>query len=101
MDDGVLVTRSICRLPNGFEVRYFSDLTTCPWDCNDAALGHTMIPAKRVLAPIPTPVFAAENVIPPPILTPTVPFAPDEAGYDPPTPNVVKVPETPQAGKLS
>ena len=54
--DGIFVTRSIRRLPNGFDVKQFSDFTTCPWDCNYAALGHTMMHAKRVLTPVPTPV---------------------------------------------
>jgi len=37
--------------------------------------------------------------VPPPILTATVPYTPDEAGPDPPTPFVAKAPDTPQAGK--
>ena len=37
--------------------------------------------------------------MPPPILIPTVPFTPDEAGHDPPTPGLIKAPDTPQAGK--
>lgn len=97
--DGVFVTRSIRRLPTGFDVQYYGDLTTCPWDCNYAALGHTMVHAKRILAPVATPVFAVENAVPPPILTATVPYTPDEAGPDPPTPFVAKAPDTPQAGK--
>lgn len=99
MADGVFVTRSIRRLPKGFDVQYFSDLTTCPWDCNYAALGNTMRHAKIVLAPVPTPVLAVDNVVPPPILIPTVPFIRDEAGHDPPTPGLTKAPEIPQAGK--
>ena len=58
-----------------------------------------MMHAKRVLTPVPTPVLAVENTVPPPILIPTVPFTPDEAGHDPPTPGLVKAPDTPQAGK--
>ena len=56
--DGVFVTRSIRRLPSGFDVKQFSDFTTCPWDCNYAALRHTMMHAKRVLTPIAPPVLA-------------------------------------------
>lgn len=58
-----------------------------------------MLHAKRVLAPVATPVLAVENAVPPPILVPTVPLTPDETGYDPPTPGLINAPETPQAGK--
>ena len=46
--DGVFVTRSIRRLPSGFDVKQFSDFTTRPCDCNYAALGHTMPDTWRI-----------------------------------------------------
>ena len=55
--------------------------------------------AKRVLAPAPAAAIVDADLAPPPMLTASVPYAPDEAGIDPPTPYVGKVPETPQAGK--
>ena len=88
--DGVFVTRSIRRLTSAFDVKYFTDLTTCPWECNYAALGHTMMHAKRVLAPIPVPSMIDANLAPPPMLTASVPYTPDEAAFDPPTPGETK-----------
>ena len=88
--DGVFVTRSIRRLTSAFDVKYFTDLTTCPWECNYAALGHTMMHAKRVLAPVPVPSMIDANLAPPPMLTVSVPYTPDEAAFDPPTPGETK-----------
>ena len=83
--DGVFVTRSIRRLTSAFDVKYFTDLTRCAWECNYAALGHTMMHAKRVLAPVPVPSMIDANLAPPPMLTASVPYTPDEAAFDPPT----------------
>ena len=88
--DGVFVTRSIRRLTSAFDVKYFTDLTRCAWECNYAALGHTMMHAKRVLAPVPVPSMIDANLAPPPMLTASVPYTPDEAAFDPPTPSETK-----------
>ena len=88
--DGVFVTRSIRRSTSAFDVKYFTDLTTCPWECNYAALGHTMMHAKRVLAPVPVPSMIDANLAPPPMLTASVPYTPDESAFDPPTPGETK-----------
>ena len=83
--DGVSVARSIRRLTSAFDVKYFTDLTTCPWECNYAALGHTMMHAKRVLAPARVQSMIDANLAPPPMLTASVPYTPDEAAFHPPT----------------
>ena len=88
--DGVFVTRSIRRLTSAFDVKYFTDLTACPGECNYAALGHTMMHAKRILAPIPVPSMIDANLSPPPMLTASVPYTPDEAAFDPPAPGETK-----------
>ncbi len=82
-----------------FDVRYFTELTVCPWECNYAALGRMIMHAKRVLAPTPAAVVVDADLAPPPMLTASVPYTPDEAGIDPPTPHVGKAPDTPRAGK--
>ena len=77
------------RLTSAFGVKYFTDLTTCPWECNYAVSGHTVMHAKRVLAPVPvpsTPSMIDATLVPPPMLTASVPYTPDEAGFDPPLP---------------
>ena len=86
----VFVTRSIRRLSSAFDVKYFTDLTPCPWECNYAALGHAMMHAKRILAPVPVPSMIDANLSPPPMLTASVPHTPDEAAFDPPTPGETK-----------
>ena len=42
VSDGIFVTGSIRILTVGFDVKYFTELTICPWECNYAALGHTI-----------------------------------------------------------
>ena len=49
-----------------------------------------MINAKRVLAPVPVPSIIDANLAPPPTLTASVPYTPDEAAFDPPTPGEMK-----------
>ena len=93
--DGVFVTRPIRRLTSTFDVKYFTDLTTCPWECSYAALGHTMMHAKRGLAPVPAPSMIDANLAPPPMLRASVPYTPDEAAFDPPTPGEMKSPPAP------
>ena len=93
--DGVFVTRCIRRLTSAFDVKYFTDLTTCPWECNYAALGHTMMHARRVLAPVPVPSIIDANLAPPPMLTASLPYTPDEAAFDPSTPGEMKSPPAP------
>ncbi len=100
VSDGIFVARSIRRLTMPFDVRYFTELTVCPWECNYAALGHTIMHAKRVLAPSPAAATVDADLAPPPMLTASVPYTPDEAGIDPPTPHVGKALDTPQAGKV-
>ena len=46
--------------------------------------------AKRVLAPVPVPSMLDANLEPPPMLTASVPYTPDEAAFDPPTPGEMK-----------
>ena len=49
-----------------------------------------MMHAKRVLAPVPVPSMIDANLAPPPMLTASVPYTPDEAAFDPPTPGEMK-----------
>ena len=49
-----------------------------------------MMHAKRVLAPVPVPSMIDANLAPPPMLTASVPCTPDEAVFDPPTPDGTK-----------
>ena len=83
--DGEFVTRSIRRLTSAFDVKFFTDLSTCPWDCNYAALGHTMMHAKRVLAPVPVPSMIDANLVPPHV----------DGRFDPPTPGETKASPAP------
>ena len=55
----------------------------CPWECNYAALGHSMMHAQRVLAPAPAAALVDANLAPPPMLSASVPLTPDEAAPDP------------------
>ena len=49
-----------------------------------------MMHAKRVLAPVPIPSLIDANLAPPPMLMASVPYMPDEAAFDPPTPGETK-----------
>ena len=49
-----------------------------------------MMQAKRVLAPVPVPSMIDANLVPPPMLAASVPYTPDEAAFDPPTPGGMK-----------
>ena len=79
---GILVTRSIRRLPKPFVLEMIGECTIAPWECGYAALGHKMLHAKRLVDPTPT----ALSIDPPP---PQAPAAlQDEAASDPPSPRV-------------
>ena len=46
--------------------------------------------AKKVLAPVPVPSLIDANLAPPPMLTASVPYTPDEAVFNPPIPGETK-----------
>ena len=54
-----------------------------------------MMHAKRVLAPVPVPSMIDANLAP--MLTASVPYTPDEAAFDPPTPGEMKSSPAPTA----
>ena len=81
---GILVTRSIRRMPKPFELELVGECVVAPWDCGYASLGHRMLYAKRLTQPVPTAIqdFVGATV---------QPGSPaDEAASDPPSPNEVE-----------
>ena len=63
--DGIFVTRSLRRLPMPLDITYFSRISMCPWECNYASLGHTLMHAKRVLPPAPSAALVDMDRVPP------------------------------------
>ena len=49
-----------------------------------------MMHAKGVLAPVPVPSMIDANLLPPPMMMASVPYTPDKAAFDPPTPGEMK-----------
>ena len=74
-DHGViLVTRSIRRLPDAFNLEMCGDIESGPWDHGFTALGHKLLTTKRHQTGGPVPIVPFQS-----------PGTPDEAAEDPPS----------------
>ena len=70
----ILVTRSIRRLPDAFDLELCGNVESGPWDHGFTALGHKLFTTKRYQTGGPLPALPFE-----------APNTPDEAGDDPPS----------------
>ena len=68
----ILVSRSIRRLPNGFNLEMLGQVESAPCDHGLTSLGHKLLQTKRQQGPGPMPAMAAAQT-------------PDEAAEDPPS----------------
>ena len=68
----ILVSRSIRRLPNGFNLEMLGQVESAPCDHGLTSLGHKLLQTKRHQGPGPMPAMAAAQT-------------PDEAAEDPPS----------------
>ena len=68
----ILVSRSIRRLPNGFNLEMLGQVESAPCDHGLTSLGHKLIQTRRQQGPGPMPAMAAAQT-------------PDEAAEDPPS----------------
>ena len=74
-DHGViLVTRSIRRIPDAFNLEMCGDIESGPWDHGFTALGHKLFTTKRHQTGGPVPILPFQS-----------PGTPDEAAEDPPS----------------
>ncbi len=70
----ILVTRSIRRLPDAFNLEMCGDIESRPWDHGFAALGHKRLTTKRYQTGGPVPIVPFQS-----------PGMPDQAAEDPPS----------------
>eukprot|EP00434_Breviolum_minutum_P046245 symbB.v1.2.041711.t1/scaffold8537.1/size8461/1 len=58
----ILVSRSIRRLPDGFNLEMLGSVESAPWDHGLTSLGHKLIQTRRQHGPGPLPAMAAAGI---------------------------------------